>query len=140
MGVWHDGAFWFCTGRSEQKHRNLSAAPGVTVTTGANTWQAGTDVIVEGNAERVTGLDTLVAVAAAYLEKYGEAWRFGRPTKASAARTTRAASPTCSASHPPRCWCSRRRRTDRPVQLPTHAPAALGRPLSDPPGVGEEPL
>ena len=76
VGVWHDGAFWFCTGRREQKHRNLSVATGVTVTTGANTWQAGTDVIVEGNAERVTGQDTLAAVAAAYLEKYGEAWRF----------------------------------------------------------------
>ena len=33
-------------------------------------------MIVEGTAERVTGLDTLSAVAAAYLEKYGEAWRF----------------------------------------------------------------
>jgi general stress protein 26 len=76
VGVWHDGAFWFCTGRQEQKHRNLSAAPAVTVTTGANTWQRGTDVIVEGTAERMTGLDTLSPVAAAYLEKYGEAWRF----------------------------------------------------------------
>jgi general stress protein 26 len=76
VGVWHDGGFWFCTGRREQKHRNLRTATGVTVTTGANTWQAGTDVIVEGTAERVTGRDTLAAVAAAYLEKYREAWRF----------------------------------------------------------------
>jgi general stress protein 26 len=76
VGVWHDGAFWFCTGRREQKHHNLSATTGVTVTTGANTWQAGTDVVVEGNAERVTGQGTLSEVAAAYLAKYGEAWRF----------------------------------------------------------------
>jgi general stress protein 26 len=76
VGVWHEGAFWFGTGRREQKHRNLSATAGVTVTTGANTWQAGTDVVVEGTAERVTGKDTLSPVAAAYLAKYGEAWRF----------------------------------------------------------------
>ena len=76
VGLWHDGAFWFCTGRREQKHRNLGASPDVTVTTGTNTWQDGTDVIVEGTAERVTGLDTMSAIAAAYLDKYGEAWRF----------------------------------------------------------------
>jgi general stress protein 26 len=76
VGVWHDGAFWFGTGRREQKHRNLSATGAVTVTTGANTWQTGTDVVVEGTAERVTGQDTLSPVAAAYLAKYGEAWRF----------------------------------------------------------------
>jgi nitroimidazol reductase NimA-like FMN-containing flavoprotein (pyridoxamine 5'-phosphate oxidase superfamily) len=76
VGVWHEGAFWFCTGRREQKHRNLTAHPGVTVTTGSNTWHSGTDVIVEGDAERITGVDTLSAVAAAYLDKYGEDWRF----------------------------------------------------------------
>jgi general stress protein 26 len=76
VGLWHDGAFWFCTGRREQKHRNVTASPGVTVTTGTNTWAAGTDVVVEGTAERVTGLDTLSAVAAAYLDKYGEDWHF----------------------------------------------------------------
>src|ERR687895_68923 len=48
VGVWHEGAFWFCTGRREQKHRNLTAYPAVTLTTGSNAWQSGTDVIVEG--------------------------------------------------------------------------------------------
>ena len=91
VGVWHDGAFWFCTGRSEQKHRNLGASADVTVATGTNTWQAGTDVIVEGTAERVTGLDTLSAVAAAYLEKYGEAWRFDASEDGFGVRTTPAA-------------------------------------------------
>jgi hypothetical protein len=76
VGVWHEGAFWFCTGVREQKHRNLTASPSVTVTTGTNTWQAGTDVVVEGTASRATGLDLLSAVAAAYLDKYGEDWRF----------------------------------------------------------------
>jgi nitroimidazol reductase NimA-like FMN-containing flavoprotein (pyridoxamine 5'-phosphate oxidase superfamily) len=76
VGVWRDGAFWFCTGRREQKHRNLTASPQVTVTTGTNTWAAGTDVVVEGTAQRTTGLDRLSSVAAAYLDKYGEDWRF----------------------------------------------------------------
>jgi hypothetical protein len=76
VGVWHDDAFWFCTGRREQKHRNLTSHPGVTVTTGSSAWQAGTDVIVEGDAERITGVHILSAVAAAYLGKYGEDWRF----------------------------------------------------------------
>jgi pyridoxamine 5'-phosphate oxidase-like protein len=76
VGVWHADAFWFCTGRREQKRRNLTVHPSVTVATGTNTWQAGTDVIVEGDAVRVTGVDALSAVAAAYLDKYGEDWRF----------------------------------------------------------------
>jgi len=76
VGLWRDGAFLFCTGRREQKHHNLGANPAVTVTTGANAWQAGTDVVVEGTAERVTGLDKLSSIADSYLDKYGEAWRF----------------------------------------------------------------
>lgn len=76
VGVWHDDAFWFCTGRLEQKRRNLRAAPTVTVVTGTHTWSSGTDVVVEGDAERVTGRDRLAPVAAAYLAKYGEDWRF----------------------------------------------------------------
>ena len=44
------------------------------VTTGANTWSAGTDVVVEGTAGRVLGLEVLERVAAAYVEKYGDAW------------------------------------------------------------------
>ncbi|MCW2765426.1 MAG: hypothetical protein JWO11_1385 [Nocardioides sp.] len=74
VGVWHDGAFAFCTGETEQKHRNLAAGPEVAVTTGTNTWRAGTDVVVEGAAERVTGREALTPLAAAWAAKYGDDW------------------------------------------------------------------
>ena len=76
VGLWHDGAFHFTTGTDEQKSRNLDHSPSVVVTTGVNTWAAGTDVVVEGTAERVRGLAVLEGVAAAYVEKYGDDWRW----------------------------------------------------------------
>src|SRR5829696_4056487 len=57
VGVWHDGAFAFCTGAQEQKQRNLDANPDVAVTTGstgAHGWGSSTDVVVEGTSVRVT--------------------------------------------------------------------------------------
>ena len=74
VGVWHQGAFAFCTGEGEQKHVNLQSNSSVAVTTGVNTWKAGTDVVVEGVAERVTGRDRLAPLAAAWVEKYGDDW------------------------------------------------------------------
>src|SRR6478735_7529881 len=57
VGVWHEGAFAFCTGAEEQKQRNLDAHPHAAVTTG-NTgdggWDSGVELVVEGVAERVT--------------------------------------------------------------------------------------
>src|SRR3954466_40287 len=66
VGVWHDGAFAFCTGRKAQKARNLEANPKVAVTTGAmgaNGWASGKDVVVEGTAIRVTDAQVLQALA-----------------------------------------------------------------------------
>ncbi|HEX2550812.1 MAG TPA: pyridoxamine 5'-phosphate oxidase family protein, partial [Nocardioidaceae bacterium] len=51
VGVWHDGAFAFCTGAEEQKHRNLEGNNHVAVTTGSTGtqgWRTGKDVVVEG--------------------------------------------------------------------------------------------
>ena len=79
VGVWHDGAFAFCTGREEQKQANLDANPHVAVTTGstgANGWNRGKDVVVEGLAARVTDAGTLQALAGAWFAKYGEDWKF----------------------------------------------------------------
>ena len=76
IGVFHDGALHFCTGRREQKHRNLDANPHVALTTGANAWAAGLDVVVEGTAVQVTETAALQALADAYVAKYGEVWRF----------------------------------------------------------------
>jgi hypothetical protein len=74
VGVWHDGAFAFCTGEGEQKHVNLQTHSQVAVTTGTNGWKSGTDVVVEGSAERVTGRGRLAPLAAAWVVKYGEDW------------------------------------------------------------------
>jgi hypothetical protein len=74
VGVWHDGAFAFCTGTGEQKHVNLEHSPLVTVTTGTNGWRSGTDVVIEGEAVRVTGRERLWPLADAWLLKYGQDW------------------------------------------------------------------
>jgi general stress protein 26 len=74
VGAWVDGAFAFCTGVGEQKHRNLEHSREVVITTGTNTWKSGTDVVVEGPAERVTGRERLEPLAAAWRAKYGSDW------------------------------------------------------------------
>jgi len=79
VGVWHDGAFAFCTGSEEQKQRNLDANPQVAVTTGstgAHGWNNGKDVVVEGTAVRVTDPAALQVLADAWFAKYGDDWNF----------------------------------------------------------------
>lgn len=79
VGVWYDGAFVFCTGSEEQKQRNLDSNPQVAVTTcstGANGWDSGKDLVVEGTAIRVTDDKALQALADAWFAKYGEDWKF----------------------------------------------------------------
>jgi nitroimidazol reductase NimA-like FMN-containing flavoprotein (pyridoxamine 5'-phosphate oxidase superfamily) len=79
VGVWQDGAFAFCTGPDEQKQRNLDANAHVAVTTGstgANGWDSGEDVVVEGIAVRVTDAAALQALADAWFAKYGDAWKY----------------------------------------------------------------
>ena len=71
-----DGAVHFCTGPEEQKGRNLGHNPAVALTTGNNAWATGTDVVVEGEAVRVTDEERCSRLADAYVEKYGEVWRF----------------------------------------------------------------
>jgi hypothetical protein len=48
----------------------------VAVTTGTNTWNAGIDVVLEGQVERISDPVALQRVADAYADKYGEAWAF----------------------------------------------------------------
>jgi PPOX class probable F420-dependent enzyme len=76
VGVWHDHSFCFCTGVTEQKMRNLESTAEVVVVTGTNSWHRGTDVVVEGRAERVTGRDALQPLADAWFAKYGEDWHW----------------------------------------------------------------
>jgi general stress protein 26 len=78
-GVWHDGAFAFCTGAEEQKMRNLDANPRVVVTAGplgADGWSHGKDIAVEGIATRITDEAELRSLAAVWEDKYGDDWRW----------------------------------------------------------------
>lgn len=76
VGVWYEGAAWFCTGAAEQKGRNLARNPQLVLATGCNDHDEGLDIVIEGTAEQVTDDATLESVSAAYLGKYGEVWRF----------------------------------------------------------------
>lgn len=74
--VWADGALHFCTGPEERKAQNLAENPWVVLTTGTNTWDRGYDLVVEGEAARVTDDDRLRELAAAWETKYGSFWHF----------------------------------------------------------------
>jgi general stress protein 26 len=76
VGAWVDDAFVFCTGPEEQKAQNLEHSTSVAVTTGVNTWNDGLDVVVEGDAERVTGRETLTKLADVIRGKYHGDWDF----------------------------------------------------------------
>src|SRR4051812_26937343 len=72
IGLWLDDALWFTTGPTEQKFRNLEGNPRCVLTTGCNRWNAGLDVVVEGEAVRETDDERLGRVAAGLVAKYGE--------------------------------------------------------------------
>ena len=76
VGAWVDNGFVFCTGPAEQKAQNFGHCTAVTVTTGVNTWNEGLDVVIEGDVERLTGLDTMTRLADAIREKYYGEWDF----------------------------------------------------------------
>jgi hypothetical protein len=71
LGVWLDGAMHFCTGPTERKAKNLDNNSHCILTTGANTLDDGIDVVVEGDARKVTATAELGSVADAYESKYG---------------------------------------------------------------------
>ena len=77
VAVWLDGALHFSTGLGEQKAKNLARNPQVVVTTGCNSWDQGLDVMVEGEARRVTDRATLERLAAAWASKWNGQWQFG---------------------------------------------------------------
>ena len=114
VGAWVDNGFVFCTGPEEQKAQNLAHSTAVTVTTGVNTWNDGLDVVVEGNAVRVTGLDPLTRFADAIREKYHGAGISRTPTgSVTPMRAGTATSRTSSGC--PREGAGVRRRTARPA-------------------------
>ena len=70
LGIWLDGALYFCTGASERKAKNLARNPHCVLTTGRNELH-GLDLVVEGDAVEVTGEAERDAVADTYESKYG---------------------------------------------------------------------
>ena len=77
VAVWHDGALHFCTGPGEQKALNLARNPHVVLSTGCDRWDEGLDVMVEGEAERVTDRTTLGHLASAWATRWdGKSWLF----------------------------------------------------------------
>jgi general stress protein 26 len=67
VAVWVDDALHFTTGEHEQKARNLRAHSRVLLSTGRLDWQAGMDIVVEG--------DAFIQTDQHLLERLGEAWR-----------------------------------------------------------------
>jgi general stress protein 26 len=76
IGLFHEGAFYFCTGEGEQKYRNLELNPQVAVTTGANTLRSGLDLVIEGSAVVVPDEDKLRRLAELFERKYTSEWHF----------------------------------------------------------------
>lgn len=77
LSVWSAGALWFCTGSDEQKAKNLAQNAHCAITTGCNELGAGLDIVIEGDASRVTDEETLKAIAEIYESKFGPVWHFG---------------------------------------------------------------
>jgi general stress protein 26 len=76
IAVWLDAAMYFCTGASEQKAKNLEHNRHCILTTGRNSLTEGLDLVVEGDAVRMTDEAKLRRIAAAYESKYGREWHF----------------------------------------------------------------
>jgi len=76
IAVWLEGALYFCTGESERKNKNIARNPRVVLTTGRNSLSEGLDLVIEGDAVRVSDEPKLQRLADGYVSKYGEDWRF----------------------------------------------------------------
>jgi uncharacterized pyridoxamine 5'-phosphate oxidase family protein len=73
FAVWLTDAIYFCTGPTERKAHNLVDNPHCVIITGCNVIE-GHDLIIEGDAQKVTDEADLNAVAARYASKYN--WRY----------------------------------------------------------------
>ena len=74
--VWLDDEVHFATGRDEQKAVNLARNPHIVVTTGCNTWDRGIDVVVEGEARRITDRAMLERLSAEWAKKWNGEWLY----------------------------------------------------------------
>src|SRR3954466_7931187 len=76
VAVWLDDAIHFATGPDEQKAINLQTNAHVILTTGCNTWDRGLDVVVEGDAVRVTDDAVLERLAKCWTTKWDGRWHY----------------------------------------------------------------
>jgi general stress protein 26 len=76
VAVWLDDAIHFSTGADEQKAVNLATNAHTILTTGCNHWDDGLDVVVEGDAERVTDDAALRRLAEAWTKKWDGRWHY----------------------------------------------------------------
>jgi Pyridoxamine 5'-phosphate oxidase len=76
VGVWVDGALVFATGPNERKGRNLAGNPHCVITTGCNSLEDGLDIVLEGDALRVTDDVSLRRIAGLYDAKYAPLFHF----------------------------------------------------------------
>ncbi len=76
VGVWHDEALHFSTADTEQKAINLQGNPHVVLTTGCNHWQEGLDIVVEGNAVRISDQDRLERLAQVWATRWDGRWQY----------------------------------------------------------------
>jgi general stress protein 26 len=75
--IWMDGTLYFSTGAEERKAKNLAQNAHCILTTGRNELnQEGLDLVVEGDAVRVTDNALLQRVADRYEAKYGSDWHY----------------------------------------------------------------
>lgn len=76
VAVWLDGALHFCTGDTEQKASNLRRNPHVILATGSLHWNAGLDIVVEGDVVQVTDEALLKRLASVWATKWDGRWKY----------------------------------------------------------------
>jgi len=76
LALWLDDALYFCTGPEEQKAKNIAGNPHCILMTGCNALHEGMDLVVEGDAVKVSDDSELQRIADAYESKYGSEWHF----------------------------------------------------------------
>jgi nitroimidazol reductase NimA-like FMN-containing flavoprotein (pyridoxamine 5'-phosphate oxidase superfamily) len=70
LAIWLNASLYFCTGSNERKAKNLAQNPCCILTTGCNRLE-GLDLVVEGEATKVSDRAELALVADTYESKYG---------------------------------------------------------------------
>ena len=76
IAVWMDGSLCFTTGPTERKAKNLAVNASCILTTGTNRLEGGLDLVVEGEAVRLTDVATLQRLVDAFAVKYPEPFHF----------------------------------------------------------------